>query len=86
MSKTEQIRIRIEPEIKQEAGQILAALGLSLSDAVSLYMRQIITQRGLPFDVRLPNAETRAAMDALDRGEGIETSFEDLNAFVDSLK
>ncbi len=83
MSKTEQVRVRLEPHVKQEAGEILAALGLTMSDAVSLYMWQIIQHRGLPFDIKLPNKEAREAMDELDHGNGETMAFE---SFSQSLK
>ena len=86
MSKTEQIRVRVEPETKQQAGQILAALDMTLSDAVALYMRQIIIHRGLPFALRLPNAQTRAAIEELDKGDGVETDYAEFSAVLDKLK
>jgi DNA-damage-inducible protein J len=58
MSKTATIRTRIEPGLKQEVEGILAELGLTASETVHLLYRQIKLQRGLPFDVRLPNPLT----------------------------
>ena len=58
MSKTATIRTRIEPGLKQEVEGILAELGLTASETVHLLYRQIKLQRGLPFDMRLPNPLT----------------------------
>jgi DNA-damage-inducible protein J len=58
MSKTATIRTRIEPSLKSEAEDILAQLGLTASETVQLLYRQIKLHRGLPFDVRIPNALT----------------------------
>ena len=58
MSKTATVRTRIEPGLKQEVEGILAELGLTASEAMHLLYRQIKLQRGLPFDVRLPNPLT----------------------------
>jgi len=58
MSKTATVRTRIEPGLKQEVEGILAELGLTASETVHLLYRQIKLQRGLPFDVRLPNPLT----------------------------
>ncbi|MEO5333189.1 MAG: type II toxin-antitoxin system RelB/DinJ family antitoxin [Magnetococcus sp. YQC-5] len=67
MSKTGMIRARIEPSVKQDAEEILKDLGLSVTEAITLFYRQIVMHRGLPFQVRIPNETTRAAMqDALD--------------------
>ena len=60
---TSEIRSRIEPDLKNEAQAILSRVGLNLSDAIRLFLRQVIVARGLPFEVReIPNATTQAAM------------------------
>lgn len=67
MAKTETIRARVEPELKREAEAVLRALGLNASEAITLFYRQVALRRGLPFEVKLPNAATRAAIrDALE--------------------
>ena len=58
MSKTETIRARIEPEFKHNAETVLAALGLSVTEALTLFYKQITLQQGLPFDVKIPNDVT----------------------------
>ena len=60
--KTTDVRSRIEPEIKDRATAVLASCGLNLSDAIRLFLRQVVAQKGLPFEVKAPNATTRAAM------------------------
>jgi DNA-damage-inducible protein J len=60
--KTTDVRSRIEPEIKDRATAVLASCGLNLSDAIRLFLRQVVAQEGLPFEVKIPNATTRAAM------------------------
>jgi DNA-damage-inducible protein J len=67
MAKTETIRARVEPELKQEAEAVLKALGLNASEAITLFYQQVALRRGLPFEVKLPNEATRAAIqDALE--------------------
>ena len=56
------IRARTEPALKAQAEATLEKLGLSPSTAINLFYRQIVEHRGLPFDVKLPNATTRKAM------------------------
>lgn len=63
MSKTEMIRARIEPSVKQDAEEILKNLGLSVTEAITLFYRQVVMHRGLPFLVKLPNETTRAALE-----------------------
>lgn len=60
--KTTDVRSRIEPELKDRASEVLEACGLNLSDAIRLFLRQVVTQQGLPFEVKTPNATTLAAM------------------------
>ena len=57
MSKTANIYARIEPEVKKEAEEILATLGIRVSDAINIFYKQIILQGGLPFDVKIPKKE-----------------------------
>jgi DNA-damage-inducible protein J len=67
MAKSETIRARVEPELKREAEAVLKALGLNASEAITLFYRQVALRRGLPFEIKLPNATTRAAIrDALE--------------------
>jgi DNA-damage-inducible protein J len=67
MAKSETIRARVEPELKREAEEVLKALGLSASEAITLFYRQVALRRGLPFEIKLPNETTRAAIcDALE--------------------
>ncbi len=57
-----EIRSRIEPDLKENATRILASCGLNVSEAVRLFLYQVVAQNGLPFAVKAPNAVTRAAM------------------------
>jgi DNA-damage-inducible protein J len=62
MSKTEIIRARIEPDLKHDAEEIFKKLGLSSSQAIVLFYQQVITSRGLPFDLKIPNETTQNAI------------------------
>jgi DNA-damage-inducible protein J len=68
--KTGMIRARIDPALKDRAERILGNLGLNASDAIRLFYTQITLMDGLPFPVKIPNAETRQAMEDADAGEG----------------
>lgn len=76
-TKTETIRARVEPELKHEAEALLKDLGLSATDAITVFYRQVVLHRGLPFDVRIPNAETVEALRQAETGEGL-TEYSDL--------
>ena len=72
MSKTATIRTRIEPSLKSEVEEILSHLGLTASETVHLLYRQIKLQRGLPFDVRIPNELTARTLSASKAGRGVK--------------
>ena len=57
MAKSANLNIRMQPEIKDEAEKILNALGIPPSNAVDMFYRQIIFNKGLPFNVKLPNVK-----------------------------
>ena len=77
MAKTEMIRARVEPELKREAEQLFSALGLSATEAITLFYKQVTMHRGLPFDVRIPNTETMEALNQARDGESL-TEYADL--------
>ena len=82
MAKTGYINARVEPELKKNAERVLRRVGVRTSDAVGMFLQQVVLHEGLPFEVRMPNKETRAAMRELDRGGGkkfdsVDALFED---------
>ena len=62
MAKTKSLTVRMDPELKDDVEQILSDLGLSTSQAIVLFYKQVQLHQGLPFDVRLPNRVTREAL------------------------
>ncbi|MDD4019654.1 MAG: type II toxin-antitoxin system RelB/DinJ family antitoxin [Kiritimatiellae bacterium] len=54
MARTSNIFARIDPEIKEQAEQVLEQLGIPMSNAIGLFLRQVVMQRGIPFDMKLP--------------------------------
>lgn len=55
-TKSANLYARIEPEVKEQAESILSALGIPASNAINMFYKQIILQRGLPFDVKIPSS------------------------------
>ena len=56
MAKSANLYARIEPDLKEQAESILAALGIPASNAITMFYKQIILHRGMPFEVKLPAA------------------------------
>ena len=62
MTKSALIHVRVEPDLKKESESVLKQLGLSTSEFISMTFRQLVMRQGLPFDARIPNDETIAAI------------------------
>lgn len=78
------VRARIDAKTKELAADALAAMGLSVSDAIRLLMLRVAEERRLPFDVKAPNAATQEAIAELEQGKGkkfasVEALMTDLN-------
>ncbi len=79
------VRARIDERVKEEAAAVLASIGLTVSDAFRLMMVRIATEKRLPFEPLVPNAETIEAMRAARRGDlvtvgSVDDLVADLNA------
>ena len=62
-TKSADVRLRLEPELKALAYEVLRHAGLSLSDAIRIFLRQVVAHQGLPFEVKRPNQATIRAME-----------------------
>jgi DNA-damage-inducible protein J len=70
MAATSMIHVRVNEQIKAQATETLAAMGLSVSDAVRVLLTRVVAEQQLPFAIKVPNAETRAAMAEADAMAG----------------
>ncbi len=62
-AQTSMLHIRVDDEIKEQATQALSAMGMSVSDAVRLFLRRVVIDQAFPLELKVPNAETLAAME-----------------------
>jgi len=69
-TKTATARALITPEVKIQAEAILKKMGLSVSNSVELFYRQVVAQKGLPFDLQVPNEKTMEAIRNSRSGKG----------------
>lgn len=84
MAALDTVRARIDADLKRDATAALADMGLTISDAIRLMLVRVAAEKALPFDVRIPNPMTRAAIEAADRGElarfaTVDAALADLN-------
>jgi len=63
MAHTSMLHIRVDQEVKAQASEALAAMGLSLSDAVRIFLKRVVNDQAFPLELKVPNAETRVAME-----------------------
>ena len=85
MSRHTVVRARIDSDTKARATDVLRAMGLSVSDAIRLLLLRIADEKRLPFEIKVPNAETVKAVRELEEGKGkrfgsAEELFRDLRA------
>lgn len=85
MSATTMIHVRVEEQVKAKASKALAAMGLSVSDAVRVLLTRVAAEQALPFEVKVPNAKTRSALreakaGKLRRSKSVAALLSDLNA------
>ncbi|MBF0476449.1 MAG: type II toxin-antitoxin system RelB/DinJ family antitoxin [Deltaproteobacteria bacterium] len=66
MATTTMVHVRVDEKIKAQASETLAAMGLSISDAVRAFLMRVVADKQMPFVLKVPNIETRAAMDEAD--------------------
>jgi len=64
--------MKLDPIVKREAQEIFATLGLTLGEAVNLFLNQVRLRRGIPFDIEIPNAESQKIFHEIRKGKNIE--------------
>ena len=62
-AQTSMLHIRVDDDIKEQATAALTTMGLSVSDAVRLFLRRVVVDQAFPLELKVPNAETQAAME-----------------------
>ena len=79
------IRARIEPELKEEVEVVLKKLGISVSEAIGMFYKQVKYQKGMPFDVKIPNRATIRTMKKTNAGKEL-TRYDSIEALMRDLK
>ena len=88
MAKTSNINIRIEPEKKEQVDELFSSFGISVTDAINIFLSQSLMEGGFPFEIKQPryNRETEAAMqEALDIING-KIESKSYSSFSDFMK
>jgi DNA-damage-inducible protein J len=69
MATSSMVHIRVNGEIKEQASEALATMGLTVSDAVRILLTRVAAEKSMPFEVRVPTRKTLAAVEAGERGK-----------------
>lgn len=87
MSKTDTLHIRIEPSIKLKAEETLNDLGLSITEAINVFLNQVILNDGIPFEIKKPrfNKETVQAIEDTKNGKNLSKTFESVDEMFKEL-
>lgn len=82
MSGSANLYVQMEPELKEQAESILGALGIQPSSAITLFYKQIVLKRGMPFDVRLPahRLPSTSSLTSEQMNQELEKGFADIRA------
>ena len=87
MAKTDTLHIRIEPSVKQRAEKTLNDLGLSITDAINVFLNQVILHDGIPFEIKKPryNKETLQAMEDVKNKRNLSKVFDSVDEMFEEL-
>lgn len=87
MATTTMVHVRVDANIKTQATETLASMGLSVSDAVRVFLTRVVADKQLPFAIKAPNAETLAAMaEANEMMRSRRARFAAADALIDDLQ
>ena len=88
MPKTDTLHIRVEPSVKQKAEKTLNDLGLSITEAVNVFLNQVILNDGIPFEIRKPklNKETMQAIEDTKIGKNLSKTFNNVDEMFEELE
>ena len=79
--------IKLDVEVKTKAKEIFKELGITMGEAVNIFLNQVALHKGLPFEVKIPNDETKKAIDDARKGINMEsTSIEEMITERESMK
>jgi len=76
------VRARVDAQLKKDVEQILSEIGLSTSQAITLFLKGIKRERGIPFELKIPNEETLQAMREVEEGKTEKVTLDELKAEV----
>ena len=87
MAHSTMVHVRVDSEIKAQASETLATMGLSVSDAVRILLKRVVNDQAFPLELKVPNAQTRAAIEeARAMMKARSARFDSADALIDDLE
>lgn len=87
MAQSKMLHVRVDEETKTQASEALAAMGLSVSDAVRILLKRVVSDQAFPLELKVPNAQTRKAMEeARTMMQARAARFDSAQALIDDLE
>jgi len=87
MATTTMVHVRIDENVKTQASETLASMGLTVSDAVRVFLTRVVADKELPFLIKAPNATSRTAIaEAKEIIKSRSARFETVDALIDDIK
>jgi DNA-damage-inducible protein J len=87
MANSKMLHVRVDEEVKAQASEALAAMGLSVSDAVRILLKRVVNDQAFPLELKVPNAATRAAMEEARSVMAARAArFDSATALIDDLE
>ena len=87
MAKTDVLHVRVEPRVKKQAEKTLNDLGLSITEAINVFLNQVILNDGIPFEIKKPrfNKETEQVIDDVKNGKNLSKTFYSVDEMFEEL-
>ena len=84
---TTNLNVRVDESLKKRAEELLNNLGMNMSTAVNVFLRQVVRVHGIPFEIKadVPNAETMAAIEDVRNGKNLSPAFSSVEALMEDL-
>lgn len=87
MANSTMLHVRVDDEIKTQASEALAAMGLSVSDAVRILLKRVVSDQAFPLELKVPNTQTRAAIEeSRAMSSALAARFDSADSLIDDIE
>lgn len=80
------VTARVDENVKKEAEILFKKIGLNMSTAMNLFLKKCILEQGIPFELKVPNRETRKVLDEVEKGVGLSKTFDSIDELMEDLE